>query len=229
MVAKAGKRKEMVLPLPVAATPITSFCCIASGQQYCWICDGAGNPASFSASWIFAGNGASSKVEYRSKLPTTRPEGSCTLTSESEMVFPLLNLFAPWFANSRREGMLIGICMAAGVGTGAAAGTDMPRPCMAAPFCIPPKPGMAPPRTPGRPIVPIPKPGAAGGAPPMPKGRPAAAMPKPGIFACCESISSRRACWSLMPGVAMAIDDSPQPRQEKLCTARELPIHLRVF
>mmetsp|Transcript_108407 Transcript_108407/g.349962 ORF Transcript_108407/g.349962 Transcript_108407/m.349962 type:complete len:201 (+) Transcript_108407:176-778(+) len=90
MWAKAGRRKEIVFPLPVAATPMTSRFCIARGQQYCWICEGAGNPALCRASWMEEGKGAASKVAYRGYSDMGRPEGSWTFTSWSEMVVPVL-------------------------------------------------------------------------------------------------------------------------------------------
>mmetsp|Transcript_14927 Transcript_14927/g.42405 ORF Transcript_14927/g.42405 Transcript_14927/m.42405 type:complete len:207 (-) Transcript_14927:279-899(-) len=63
--ANAGSRKANVLPLPVAAIPITSLFCIASGQVYAWICEGPGKPARLSSPRISRGMSRhSSKVAY---------------------------------------------------------------------------------------------------------------------------------------------------------------------
>mmetsp|Transcript_57166 Transcript_57166/g.161397 ORF Transcript_57166/g.161397 Transcript_57166/m.161397 type:complete len:204 (-) Transcript_57166:50-661(-) len=86
---KQGRRKPRVLPLPVAATPITSYCCIARGQQYCWICEGAGKPARSSWSLRPGGKGTSSKVAKRMTFCTRCPRASITFTSWSWTVAPL--------------------------------------------------------------------------------------------------------------------------------------------
>mmetsp|Transcript_49003 Transcript_49003/g.138959 ORF Transcript_49003/g.138959 Transcript_49003/m.138959 type:complete len:205 (-) Transcript_49003:244-858(-) len=56
MSTKAGNRNPRVLPLPVAAIPMTSLPWSASGQQYACTCDGPGKPALRSSTKSSGGN-----------------------------------------------------------------------------------------------------------------------------------------------------------------------------
>mmetsp|Transcript_42269 Transcript_42269/g.51997 ORF Transcript_42269/g.51997 Transcript_42269/m.51997 type:complete len:253 (-) Transcript_42269:107-865(-) len=88
---KAGNKKASVLPLPVAAMPITSLPWRASGQVNAWICEGPGKPARLNCSWISYGNSRISLKELIFTGCTGRSSGPITLISLSATQWPLLS------------------------------------------------------------------------------------------------------------------------------------------
>mmetsp|Transcript_35477 Transcript_35477/g.114835 ORF Transcript_35477/g.114835 Transcript_35477/m.114835 type:complete len:218 (+) Transcript_35477:121-774(+) len=102
---KAGNKNPRVLPLPVAAIPMTSLPWSASGQQYACTCDGPGKPALRSSTKSSGGNSRTCSKESIFTGGTDCSLGSKTVISVSWTVLPVVS---PLAADSTACAMLMG-------------------------------------------------------------------------------------------------------------------------